>query len=306
MKYSKLIAGGTLVAVTALSLAFAPISSATNAEIKGSAKTDAQLNAKLSNLGKRFSWLTNWSGNIDLKNTLGTSLTVKGNASVKRNGPLYNVNINLKAENFPPITTAAGTPYEVWLVADSAAAAPNAEPMYQLSLGAMVPNAKNRAELSFSGKMVNPKVYTRLVITQETPGDTDPRPGTAIFSADLSSLIFKEVSLKTTLLGAFEVPKVETKAAGKGQFIINTRTNTLKYNVWLSDLSSTETGAHIHGPARAGANAGVLVELPKGNHINGTWTYDQSLESSILRGDTYINIHTEQHPNGEIRGQIVF
>ncbi len=306
MKYSKLIAGGTLVAVTALSLAFAPISSATNAEIKGNAKTDAQLNAKISNLSKRFNWLTNWSGNINLKNTLSTSLTVKGNASVKQSGPLYNVRINLKAENFPPVTTAAGTPYEVWLVADTAAAAPNSEPMYQLSLGAMVPDSKNRAELNYTGKMVNPKVYTRIVITQETPGDTDPRPGTAIFSADLNSLIFKEVSLKTTLLGAFQVPKVETKAVGKGQFIINTRDNTLKYNVKVTDLSSAETAAHIHGPARAGANAGVLVELPKGNNINGTWTYDQSLESSILRGDTYVNIHTEKYPNGEIRGQIVF
>jgi len=305
MKYSKFIAGGTLAMIAAASMAFAPITSATGNNLKIDARAKAHINEKIANLGKRFNWLNKWEGNIALSNTLSTGVTAKGRASIKRAGSLYDVNLKIQAENFPASTTAASA-YEVWLVSDSAAASPTAGPTYQLSLGAMVPNQKNKAELSFSGKMINPKVYTRLVITQEAINDSNPNPGTAIFSAELNSLIFKQISLKTSLMGSNEVPAVATKAAGKGQFIVNTKDNTLSYDVWLADLSSTETAAHIHGPAQAGANAAALVELPKGNHIKGTWTYDQSLESSILKGETYINVHTEQNPNGEIRGQIVF
>lgn len=305
MKYAKLIAGGTLAMVAFASLAFAPITSATNGNVKLDARAKAKLNANIANLGKRFNWLTKWEGNVDLKNTLTTGLTVKGKASVKRSGVLYDVNLKLRAENFPPSTTAA-TAYEAWLVSDSPAASPNAGPMYQLSLGAMMPDSKNRADINFSGKMINPKVYTRLVITQETINDMNPNPGTPIFSAELNSLIFKQISLKTTLMGSNEVPAVDTKAAGKGQFIINTRDNTLSYELWLADLSSAQTAAHIHGPARAGANADVLFTLSNGNHARGTLTYDQSLEDEILRGETYVNVHTQNNPSGEIRGQIVF
>jgi hypothetical protein len=112
--------------------------------------------------------------------------------------------------------------------------------------------------------------------------------------------------LRARLSGAAQVPSVATTtASGEGVFVINTKNNTVKFNIKIRNLSSSEAGAHIHGPAGVGANAGILFTLPAGNHKVGTWTYDESLEATILGGMTYVNVHTVNFPAGEIRGQIV-
>ncbi len=263
--------------------------------------------AAMKSLNGKFMWRTVWNGPIALTNTIANGMKANGMAMVKMDGNrLYDTSLKLNLSGFPPSTTAAAV-YEVWLVDQGETAAPMAESNYALSIGAVVPPAKNQASLSYSAKMVNPKVYNRLVVTREPANDTDPKPSAdVVFSADLSSFIFREISMKTTLLGRNEVPAVDTKASGTGKFIINTKDNTVTYSISFLGLSSAETAAHIHGPARPGANAGVLVELPKGNAITGVWTYDESMEMDLLRGRMYVNVHSEKYPNGEIRGQIVF
>ena len=59
--------------------------------------------------------------------------------------------------------------------------------------------------------------------------------------------------------GVQEVPPAATQASGNGEFLLNTNTNTLSWKVTYSGLSGEVTGAHIHGPAAMGANAGVMV-----------------------------------------------
>ena len=100
-----------------------------------------------------------------------------------------------------------------------------------------------------------------------------------------------------------------------------------------NDTNDNLTAAHIHGPAPAGASAGVrwgffgtpdndnnpddLVVTPFANGVggiisskwdapegNGGTTLAAQL-SNIQGGLTYINFHTTQFPAGEIRGQIV-
>ena len=76
---------------------------------------------------------------------------------------------------------------------------------------------------------------------------------------------------------------------------------------WISyaGLSSPENAAHIHGFAGPGTPAGVVFTLPAGNPKVGTWNYAEGQEASILGGLCYVNIHTNNNPGGEIRGQIV-
>lgn len=108
------------------------------------------------------------------------------------------------------------------------------------------------------------------------------------------------------LLPSEEVPPVTTapSATGVAEISIDTRTNSLHYNITLTGLSSAETGAHIHGMAAAGSNASVLHALPSGNTKSGVWVYSSAQELDVLNGLTYINVHTQNNPNGEIRGQI--
>ena len=105
--------------------------------------------------------------------------------------------------------------------------------------------------------------------------------------------------------GSQEVPAVDTPAQGFGLFIIDTAANTLDFEIFFEGLIGNETAAHIHGPAEVGEETGVLFDLPSGNPKTGTWDYDESQESTILSGQTYVNIHSDVFPEGEIRGQLL-
>jgi hypothetical protein len=54
-----------------------------------------------------------------------------------------------------------------------------------------------------------------------------------------------------------------------------------------------------------GAGAGIVHPLPAGSLKQGTWTYAETQEEAILGGRTYVNIHSDINPGGEIRGQVV-
>lgn len=107
------------------------------------------------------------------------------------------------------------------------------------------------------------------------------------------------------LMGAQEVPANTSTAIGSGVFIIDTCANTAAFSITYSCLSATETAAHIHGAALPGMNGGVVFPLPSGNVKTGVWNYPDNLESDLLEGRMYVNIHSANFPGGEIRGQIV-
>ena len=82
-----------------------------------------------------------------------------------------------------------------------------------------------------------------------------------------------------------------------------------------TDLSGAATGMHIHGPAPAGENADVLVDLApysfsatnpaSGGVIFGSVAYPGDAVDGLLGGSNYVNIHTALNPDGEIRGQLM-
>ena len=100
------------------------------------------------------------------------------------------------------------------------------------------------------------------------------------------------------------VPPTPSTASGQGTLRLEAG-NMLSFDITLGGLHGGETEAAVHGPARAGANAGVLFGLPLGNSKTGTLgpLAPQQL-ADLEAGLWYIAIHTSHHPNGEIRGQI--
>ena len=71
-------------------------------------------------------------------------------------------------------------------------------------------------------------------------------------------------------------------------------------------IGSRETAAHIHGPAAPGESAGILFPLDAGRAKNGCWSSpDNSVKKALKKGRLYLNVHTDEFPNGEIRGQIL-
>ncbi|MGH9361788.1 MAG: CHRD domain-containing protein, partial [Thermoanaerobaculia bacterium] len=96
---------------------------------------------------------------------------------------------------------------------------------------------------------------------------------------------------------------METGAAGVGTFEYDGGTKELSYRIEFSGLSSAETMAHIHigPPGEAGP---PMTPLPAGSPKTGKVTLTPDQETALLAGNLYVNVHSADHPGGEIRGQI--
>jgi hypothetical protein len=68
-------------------------------------------------------------------------------------------------------------------------------------------------------------------------------------------------------------------------------------------LTSTETDAHIHGPAGPGVVGVILFPLPNGNVSDFQISLTPTDVANLKNGLLYVNVHTANFPNGEIRGQ---
>ncbi|HYF17959.1 MAG TPA: CHRD domain-containing protein [Ramlibacter sp.] len=113
------------------------------------------------------------------------------------------------------------------------------------------------------------------------------------------------VKLGGTLSGAQEVPPVTTSGSGTVEATFDKQTNKLTYRVVYQNLSGPATAGHFHGPAPAGQNAGVVHGFQNAaSPIQGEATLTAAQAADLLAGRWYVNIHTRQHPGGEIRAQV--
>jgi hypothetical protein len=118
------------------------------------------------------------------------------------------------------------------------------------------------------------------------------------------------------LSGSEEVPPVQTEATGVAEFTPGE--DSVAYSVNATNIQGVTAG-HIH-LGKQGENGPVVVTLfeydPPMNEVSeiGTFTADKlegplagkqlsDLAIAGANGTLYVNIHTEQNPNGEIRGQ---
>ena len=129
----------------------------------------------------------------------------------------------------------------------------------------------------------------------------------AIFTIGwLSAASAAMIDFSATLNSASEVPPKTSAGIGDALATLDTATKTLTYTVTFEGLSGPATAAHFHGPAAAGANAGVVV--PIGNNptspAHGTATLTDAQIADLEAGKWYANVHTAANPGGEIRGQM--
>lgn len=118
------------------------------------------------------------------------------------------------------------------------------------------------------------------------------------------------------------MPPVKTNARGEAFFKLSDCGRKIFFKIILEDIRNVIV-AHIH-LGREGVNGPVVVTLfgPfrsarsfEEAEFTGVITRDDlegplagrslaSLLKEMRRGNTYVNVHTEQNPDGEIRGQI--
>jgi hypothetical protein len=111
-----------------------------------------------------------------------------------------------------------------------------------------------------------------------------------------------------SLTGSQEVPMNASAATGTVTVMLNKTTGAITVTGSFTGLTSNATAAHIHGPAAVGANAPILVPLTVPPALAGTVTGSATMSTvqmnDMLNQMTYVNIHSANFPDGEIRAQI--
>ncbi len=110
--------------------------------------------------------------------------------------------------------------------------------------------------------------------------------------------------MSATLSGTKEVPP--NSSGGSGSAKVNLSGNSLSWTITYSGTTGPVTAGHFHGPAAAGANAGVVVPFagPLASPIIGSATLTDAQVADLKAGKWYVNLHTAAHPGGELRGQV--
>lgn len=118
-----------------------------------------------------------------------------------------------------------------------------------------------------------------------------------------------------TLFTAALSPEAGVTSSGSGSATLQLSADqtyaTLRFS--YSNLTSPKVSEHIHGPADPGVSAGILFDIDTtGPQADGSyrWTIVQSGNTTVAQqlaaiqgGRVYLNIHSAQYPNGELRGQ---
>ena len=114
-------------------------------------------------------------------------------------------------------------------------------------------------------------------------------------------------SFKATLNGAGEAPPADTAAGGylKGEY--SHISHVFKWQLFVNGLSSPMTRGYFHGPDGVGGEQGVVeLNLPfADNALIGGATLTEAQAADLLAGRWYVDIQTQQFPDGEIRGPVV-
>jgi len=138
-----------------------------------------------------------------------------------------------------------------------------------------------------------------------------------ITSGLTNSAVAQEQKFVATLSGQEEVPPTTSQATGMAEVTVTGE--SAEYSVNATNIQGVTAG-HIHS-GKQGENGPIVVTLFKNdsptNEVSetGSITADKlegpmagkqltDLVSAMNNGETYVNIHTEQNPNGEIRGQL--
>ena len=114
------------------------------------------------------------------------------------------------------------------------------------------------------------------------------------------------LNFSAELSGTSEVPPNDSAGTGTVEVTFDTESMVFNWTVTYDGLTGPAAAAHYHGPAAEGENAGpvVPIEGDLASPIEGSATLTDEQATQLQDGMWYFNIHTEQHPDGELRGQL--
>lgn len=105
------------------------------------------------------------------------------------------------------------------------------------------------------------------------------------------------------LSGANVMPAVLTSATGDAKFNLESDMQTLDYDITQNVSGAQSVNLHIGAPLESGNVTHQLT--PVSQHMKGKVTLTGDEQSAISAAQLYIDVLSQAHPGGEIRGPIV-
>jgi hypothetical protein len=139
-----------------------------------------------------------------------------------------------------------------------------------------------------------------------------------------TSAVTQQQKFIAELKSEMVVPPVTSNATGVAYFQLDMEDNKIEYILIATDLDNAKA-AHIHIGKEGEKNGTVIVTLYKPfkppRHLGRILSVDDNITSDILEGPllgkqlsvlvnfmnnrtTYVDIHSQEYPDGELRGQI--
>jgi CHRD domain len=127
-----------------------------------------------------------------------------------------------------------------------------------------------------------------------------------------------DLKFTAELTGAQERP-TPVKTEGEGEAKFESDGTSVAFELTWKDLSSPAISAHIHcgGPEETGPVGVTLFAGTMGaeGEVQGSFTAPDAgnacgwktladVLGAMATGDAYVNVHSTNHPGGEIRGQV--
>jgi uncharacterized repeat protein (TIGR01451 family) len=139
--------------------------------------------------------------------------------------------------------------------------------------------------------------------------DIQTAPNGNVYLVSLSNGAVYEIKSKPSLLftaalnGAEETPATNSIATGTATLLLSPDETSARVSLNFSGLSSQQSAAHIHGPAAVGVPGPILFPLPNGQVNDFEIALSPGQSTDLKNGLWYVNVHSTNFVNGEIRGQ---
>lgn len=123
-------------------------------------------------------------------------------------------------------------------------------------------------------------------------------------------IVFNDVAL----LSSNERPVIASDGAGEMDVTYDDVNNTLRYTItWqLGNPDDATTAMHFHGPADPQSSAPPVIDIEEGFNKGASGTISgttrpltQVEEDDLKAGLWYVNIHSNTHKTGELRGNLI-
>lgn len=221
-------------------------------------------------------------------------------------------------QEIPPVlTTAQGTAYII--LQNKASEIRYSATVAGLSSAISGAEFQN-AEFGFSGSTANTITFTDSTINGIWTGFPDTmittllrnRLAINIFTAnnptgEIRGQFYRKgrIMFRISMDGKQETPPNSSTATGTGWVVLSDNIASKDYSITYANLSSPFTAAHFHH-GTIGHSGPMLISLPfNGNQVIGR--RDGIADSALrfmLKDEMYANIHSQNFPDGEIRGQL--